>query len=857
MRLIRQRSETLVCAELALARSPAGERWRVRPVRTAIASAVSLALGMASARAQEAPPPANQAGATTLKEIVVTAQYRKQTVQDIPYNISVVPGNSLGTGAVDDSSDLAKLVPGLLTVDSGPAARGNTNNFTLRGLRTDNPGGVDIPNQTISPVSTYFGETPVFIPLILRDLDHVEVLKGPQGTLYGSGSEAGTIRFIPNRPNFDKFTASATVGTGTTEGSSSSSPNSRLDGVLNVPLASNLAVRLAAGYEHLAGFIDDVGLAVRNAAGLPVPRVAADPTSGFVIAAPLRDANPSGQSYGKAALRWDPAHGIDLEATYLHQETVVHDCQCSNPNWPGGTETLANGYTGPVPPYQNASYTVPAAGPYKNTNLIQEPYDNLVDLGSLVASIDVGLATITSATSYYDSRTEGTMDSTYQWDIPGGVNYLPYYANYPRAAVAWQQHIEDKSWIQELRLVSNGTHTFDYVAGLYFQHEMGGVAASQYMLGLQQFYDEVGGGVESQNPQVGDLVYLAHSATGFYDRALFGELTWHLTHAWQLTGGMRIFSQSFNEDGILEVPKCGLGCGSDALGDNFVENSQRASRPLFKINTSYDFDVGMKAYATFSEGFRRGGATGTPTVGIYASEPQYAQYKPDLSKNYEIGIKGDVDRGRFKYTADVFYIDLQNFQFDSYSPGGNATVYNGSKANSKGAELELSYQLMRGLLASFSYGYTDATVTEATTIYDLPAFGGPGSTPVVSVAIPQGTRLPGVPKNDVNLGLDYLQPVTSDWTVDYHVDGVYRTSAPGSIPTSFLSSWEMSSSKIINADVTLANGRWAFDLYGTNLTSDTAYSGAVGQQGLPLNTFDSRVVTRPRTVGVMIHYDFE
>ena len=187
--------------------SPLVRRSRARVMQTAVASAVSLALSMASAKAQQATAPAPQDEPAGLQEITVTAQRRAQTVQDIPYNISVVAGDSLGGPSVDDSSDLAKVVPGLLTVDSGPAARGGNNNFTLRGLRTDNPSGADTPNQTISPVSTYFGETPVFIPLILRDLDHVEVLKGPQGTLYGSGAEAGTIRFIPNKPDFDKFTA--------------------------------------------------------------------------------------------------------------------------------------------------------------------------------------------------------------------------------------------------------------------------------------------------------------------------------------------------------------------------------------------------------------------------------------------------------------------------------------------------------------------------------------------------------------------------------------------------------------------------------------------------------------------------
>ena len=176
--------------------------------RSAIASAVSLILATAAAQAQNASQgTAASSNTVTLEEITVTAQRREQTVQDIPYNISVVSGGDVGGPGVTTAADLANLVPGLLAVDSGPAARGSVNSFTLRGIRTDNPGSVDSPNQTVSPVSTYFGDTPLFFPLALQDLNRVEVLRGPQGTLYGSGAEAGTIRFIPNRPASSAFRA--------------------------------------------------------------------------------------------------------------------------------------------------------------------------------------------------------------------------------------------------------------------------------------------------------------------------------------------------------------------------------------------------------------------------------------------------------------------------------------------------------------------------------------------------------------------------------------------------------------------------------------------------------------------------
>lgn len=825
---------------------------------TAVAGAVGLILATTSIQAQNAPSsaPVTTTGTIALKEIIVTAQRRRQTVQQIPYNISVVSGNDLGGAGASNATDLAALVPGLQAVNSGPAARGNTNSFTMRGIRTDNPGSTDMSEETTSPVSTYFGDTPVFFPLVTVDLSRVEVLRGPQGTLYGAGAEAGTIRFMPNQPQFGQFSGYVTASSGKTEGAGSF--NNSFSGVVNIPLASKLALRLVAGEQHDAGFITDVGLAERQGTGLlapPVPRVAGDPTSGFVIAPALRGANSSGQTYGRAELKWDPTERINLELTYLHQATDVADAQYSNPTWPGGQQNLASGYTGPIPPYANASYTVQPGGTYRDTALIQQPYHDKIDLGSLDASFDLGLATLTSTTSDYDNKTAGIFDNTYQWYIPGGTNFLTYYNNYPRAIAVGDQTYQDKSFIQELRLVSNGHHTLDYVAGLYFQRETGNSLQLQYFPGIQQYYSAIG--ATSANPQLGDMSLDANMNTVFTDRALYGQLTWHITHAWQVTGGARVFSQSFAVNFSEELPFCGAACGNQ-YGAFSVFNTQSAHKHLFMLNTAYDITPQMKVYATYSEGFRRGGATGLPPVGIYASEPKYFTYSPDFTKNYEVGIKGVV-ASRLMYTADVFVINFNNFQFDSYSPSGLPAVYNGSTARSKGAELQLTARLTPRTTASFGYSYTDASIISPTDIYDLPAFGGPGSTPVLAVSLPTGTRLPGVPKNSLTASLDYRLPLGSTgWTTVFHIDGMYHSSAEGSIPAVYVSGWTMPSVKMINAKITFDTGHhWSFNIFGTNLTSDPDYSGAVGVQDSPANTLHYRNVARPRTIGLSVRYDFQ
>ena len=320
-------------------RTPAAAETPPAGMHGSLAASVSLILASTSAvYAQQSP--GQPGGATTskldtLEEVTVTAQRRAQSVQDVPYNISVVSGDELSRTGTTGLNDLARIVPGLTYVDAGPAARGNTNDLTLRGLRTDGPGGAgnngtDVPAQTVNSVSTYFGETPVFFPIALHDIDRVEVLRGPQGTLYGSGAQAGTVRFIPRRPTFDAFSGEISASAGFTSGADRKADGS-VDAVLNIPLSSKLALRVVAGDERLAGFINQVALWQRQGSDFLAPatlRVPSDPAnSGPLLASVKKGTNSSDQSYARAALRWQPADAWDLELGYLHQHTrVISTC---------------------------------------------------------------------------------------------------------------------------------------------------------------------------------------------------------------------------------------------------------------------------------------------------------------------------------------------------------------------------------------------------------------------------------------------------------------------------------------------------------------------------------------------------
>ena len=615
-------------------------RGILRQGRTATiaSSATALLLAGVEAHAQQATPAAGSHGQQpVLEEIVVTAQRRTESIQNVPYNISAISGDDLRDAGVVSMASLTKAIAGLQTVDQGPATRGGNNNFTLRGLRTDPPGGggagLLYHNLTVSPVSTYYGETPVFFQMPLDDLERVEVLRGPQGTLYGSGAQAGTIRFVPHRPEFGGFTGNVSVDASSTR--NASDPNASIHGVLNIPLADKLALRLVAGEDHLAGFIDAVDRVKLGPDGTPVPSIPGDLTSGFVLDSIKKGVNSSNQWFGRASVRWQPNTAVDLQFDYLHEHTSMKDGQWSS-DWRGGVFDSSFGI------WPNAPVVTRPGCKTCSTNWQAEPYSDTLDLADLVATVDVGLGTITAASSYFDDEITTVFDQTGNYygipnpPNPNGSNYLPYYPylGYPRVVSMMYQPSGTRAFVQELRLVSNPGKTVDYVAGLYYQHQDDFANLNQYNMGSVAYLSYIG--QPSATPQ-GDKIYLRDSSTTFVDKAIFGELTYHLTGAWQVTGGLRYFKQSYDSNVFNQLPLCGAPCAADQVDPNgtFVAiDSTSTSKTVKKFNTSYDFSPTLKVYATYSEGFRHGGVSGLPVAGPFASPTSLATIKPDLAKNY-------------------------------------------------------------------------------------------------------------------------------------------------------------------------------------------------------------------------------
>ncbi len=844
-------------------------------------SAGGLLLGSLSAYAQtdSAKEPANASGG--LQEVVVTAQRRSQSVQDVPYNISAVGSGAIQQSGAQSINDLTRLVSGLTTVDEGPGARGQTNNLTLRGLRTDSPGGgqatTETPGQTVNSVSTYWGETPVFFSMPLYDVERVEVLRGPQGTLYGSGAEAGTIRFIPTRPQFDRVSGEVQVeGSAIENASQFNNWNRSARGIVNLPITATLAIRFVGGLEHDGGFITNNNLVERKGYGeyaVPVPSIPADLTSGPVIGPPERNTNTSAQWFARTALRWTPNDRIDLQVDYLHQVINSANTQYTSPGYAGGpldlTAPNAAAPPGPTNPayWPNSTFNMNPGGRYTSGAFVESPYQDTTNLVSAVATVDVGFATVTSASSYYTDNSIGVSDWTGLIDNPATVNYNPFfpYNNYPRIVTPAYVPAEDHAFVQELRLVSKTGHFLDYVLGAYYNRQPAHAGWVQLMPGIAAYNASIG----QPNPSThGDLIWNYDRNTTFEDRAIFGELTTHITSAWQVTGGVRFFSQAFSTDTTSILPFCGSICASDQMnpeGLTSTSGTSRIHRHVWKANTSYDLGHDAKVYATYSEGFRRGGANAIPIAGTYASLPNYLTFAPDLAKNYELGIKGFLLDHRLSYTADIYRVNLDNFQFNGVNLSGLPVTYNGSTARSQGAELELQASLGTRTKVTFGYAYTAAKVTKTFELFDYPSYalipslGGTGTTaPLFGGPIQEGTSLPGVPRSSVTMGVDHQLPIPAMGSaiLTLHVDGAYRSPESANIVPTSPYNWQIPSSFIGNARATLdPGGALDYSVFVDNFTNDAGYSGGTNVQAYPYyGRF--RFVARPRTWGFNLRYKF-
>ncbi len=816
------------------------ERWAAGPPFNR--SCVSLAVAAALATGVTTPAKAQDAiRAGVLEEVVVTATRRSQTTQDVPYNISAVTGESLENRGIADVAELFRTMPGAVFVDQGPRSGVNNSNLIVRGLNAEDMARMTSPFATVPVVSTYIGETPVFVDLRLKDIERVEVLRGPQGTLYGSGSVGGSVRYLYNKPQLDEMSFSASGTLGSTK--SSGAPNYEIDAILNLPVGDRFAVRVSAGYVDLAGYIDQPQINVRRPDGSPeLGNGSTDPvgdSANFFAAGPVyesaKNANDFEITNVRVAARWQPSDTVDVTLSHHRQDDED-----------GGIAAISPDVFG--------------SGSLENAARVLEPTEREVSLTAIEGDFDVGFATFTASASTYESEGAGLKDFTGLYEA--FPFYVSYYGTTPRPLVDNRSVFDDEGTVFEARLASNSGKgsRFDWVLGGFYLDQNFTSSTTDSFPGYHDYStacfietDTFGGepcgfgtlfGVEAFNGPVAvvkDVVYFIDQDSDFEDLAIFGELTFHVSDRWQITGGARYIDQKFSSTqsgGLVFVPG-----GTDRRS---IDTSEKDV--VFKGNTSFALNDETNLYATWSEGFRRGGVNALPPQ-VFGEDinPAVLVFEPDSAENREIGIKGSV-AGRARYNVNYFDIDWNNIQVNTTCTGiALLCVVNAGKAKSRGVEAELQATLTDRLSADLAYTHVNAKLNK---LGDrLLEFNEDGT---VFSDLAEDLQLPGTPKNSLYAGVQYEQNFGGvlDWT--FAVNASYRSGTTSNLtlsdPARIDGFW------IWNASVALVAEAWKARVFADNFTDER---GIVALD--PLDALGPRriaLISTPRTFGISLSYRF-
>ncbi len=620
-----------------------GNKLRIA-LAASVAGSVLLAASFASAAA--APP----SDPTSVGEVVVTAEKRSETLRQIPQSVSVVGGQALANQQAFSLQDVISQVPNLSIAQSSPGQA----RVVLRGVNT---------NGVASTVAVYIDDTPfgsssgtangavLAADFDTFDVSRVEVLRGPQGTLYGASSLGGVLKYVTTAPQFDQFSLRAG---GSIAGVDGGQEDWRADGVLNAPIGADAAVRISGYYRQDGGYIDQVGsLGTRT----------------------VKDANGDKVYGGRASLLFRPTDKISLRlSAYL--------------------QNIKAGAPGVVD-------ADPATGKPLNpgfTHTSDYPETSSVDYRLYNAEIgwDLGLATFSSSTSYA-TLDKAELDDVSSVALAPGFSYgdlLTSIFSTPADPFGMTEaaDLKQKKWTQEVRLTSPSGQRIEWLLGGYYTHETGSIAQT-----LQGF--DIGTLGSTGLPDL----EVAHVDSTYQELAGFANATVHLTRQLSIQVGGR-YSHN-KQTGTESVDGLLVGGLTTFTPGNSSENVF-----TWSVAPKYELNEHAAVYFRAAKGYRPGGPNVLPP-GAPPTVP--TSYKADSLISYEAGFKSDWFDHRLSFDASAFYLDWSNVQLFA-SVNGFGVNTNGGKATSKGVEFTLTARPTEGLNLFASGSRTAARLSEDT-----------------------------------------------------------------------------------------------------------------------------------------------
>lgn len=817
-----------------------GASWAGVPVATV------LLAGSGAAAAQQATEPA------TLEEIVVTAQKRTEDLQKVPISIQVLGGEKLEQLEVKSFEDYAKFLPSVSYQTLGPGQ----GQLYFRGIAS---GGDGLHAGSASATGTYLDETPVTtignsLDLHVYDIQRVEALAGPQGTLYGASSLSGTLRIITNKPDPSKYSAGYDVegnkyGKGDGGGS--------FEGFVNVPLSEHAAVRLVGYYTKDGGYINNVRATreyTLQASDLsfPDPPIDINNYSGAHNFAKNRfnDLETYG---GRAALKIDLNDKWTITPMVIYQNQKTHGIFAFDPKY--------------------GDLNVTDYGPDFSTD---HWYQTALTVEGKIGNFD-----LVYSGGYFGRNAEFAADySEYSvaYDYSGYSRFRDNAGNLIDPTQYTTQIDRYTKQTHEIRLSSPGSDRFRYLLGAFYQRQTDDIRNEFLIPNLGNDPAGFNYSVPGQYPNL----YLTQQQRVDRDYALFADATYDLSDKLKLSAGIREFKARNTLYGFFGFNNLYVDVDN---GDNFDHGSGTSScfTPIVysgsnmpcantnarvndagethRVNLTYQIDPRRMVYLTYSTGFRPGGAN--RRVGL-------PPFTSDTISNYEIGWKTAWLDQRMRFNGAVFYEDWKAIQLGVTGPNGITDIWNIGNASVKGIEGDVSWLVTDKLELSAAGTYVDAKTTTAfcgenlDVAQDDPAFGllrpscpvdplVPGSGP----SSPSGSRLPVTPSFKGNATARYKFDVGS-YQSFVQVSALHQSSSRSALedgPQAILG--DIPAFTTFDVSAGTAMNKWSLELFVVNAFDKRAEQARFGECGADYCYQNYRVYpVKPRLFGIRFGQKF-
>ena len=784
-----------------------GKSMNTNTRKTLLASMVGLfaAGGMATATAQDQVGESASAQ-KVLEEIIVTSTRRETSLNDTALSVAAVSGEDIARRNLSEMNDYLRTVPGVNFVEVGV---GNSA-VVIRGLGVSPQAEGRVSSPT---VGLYFGEVPLAAvsvrggasDLKMIDLNRVEVMRGPQGTLFGSGGLAGAVRNIPNAPNLNELEGSLkTTYSNTAE---LGGGNSKFEGVVNIPLIEDVLAIRAVAYRHeVSGYVKNVAGTVFANDGEIAPGVSASTAVGLNGGPELyqneSDIGNATHKGGRISALWAPSDDLSI--------TLQHAYQDAEQNGQPYVEVFGDN------DYQQITLQF---ADHEGLAGEESGFGDEINITNLVLEYDLGWANLLSSSGWLKQDSDSSQDeSSY-----GGANSVQLLTG------------EAESFTQEVRLASQLDGPIQYVAGVFYED-------SEYSINNRLWASTDTVLTRFGGPYFpGSLLFAKADRDRTIEQlAFYGELSYQFNEQWELTVGGR----QFDYERVTVPFQEGLFGSADASNtDKFDE-----SGTSLKANLSYTPNEDTLIYAQWAEGFRLGNTNEAinPDLcdkdnnGILdnTSAKITDGFDSDTSENFELGTKLTLLDNRLQINAAVYRVDWEGIPLSVSATNGvpgnvcfQAITVNAGEARSQGFELETIYQVSQDLRLSLGGAYTNAELT-----VDAPELGGE-----------DGDRLPSSPEYTFNIGLQYdleLAGYPSYISGDYaRVGGFYNKLGETGLKTGDYGQVNMSIGIIFDS--------LNVELFAQNLTNEDALTHSDSE------LLDSRAYQlRPRTIGLNVGYQF-